>query len=630
MWPASLHDALLDSNLMAAIAPVLPETALGTYAPGGHALKRALIAGIGRVLASRETLNRINVFPVADGDTGSNLAFTLSAVLDAVRPLRHARADNVLERAASEAIDGARGNSGAILAQFLQGVSEALAGVGRLRADDLVAAARLGSVQARAAVAEPREGTMLSVIAAFADALARTRDAGMADLREAFAHALAATRQALADTPQQLAVLRRAGVVDAGAMGFVELLEGIHDFMLRGRWALRGNFVAVSAAVGVFASAENAGDSVHQYCTECVLAAEAIDRDAVRAALAVLPTSSLVMAGTRERLRVHLHIDEPALLFDTLAQFGKVTARKADDMRAQQRATRAASDVAIVVDSAADIPTDAFERLPLHLVPVRINFGAQDYLDKVSLSAREFYAELKRSTQPVRTSQPPPGDFRRLFEFLLSHHAEVVYVGLSRALSGTLQSAECAARETDPKRVRVIDSRNGTGGQGLMAIHAAERALAGADAQAIALELGALALQTQTFAYVRDLSNAVRGGRIPRWALPITQWLRLVPVIRLGAGDGRVHVDGVLRDRGDLPAHFVARVVRRLGHGRRWRAEVLHCDNALEGERVRSALLRMLPVVDASELLDAGSAIGAHAGPGAVVISLMPDLRSHA
>ncbi|HSC11957.1 MAG TPA: DegV family protein [Rhodanobacteraceae bacterium] len=615
---------------MSANATRIPEPLSATYAPGGRALKRALIAGIGRVLASRETLNRINVFPVADGDTGSNLAFTLSAVLEAVRPIRHAHAGMLLERAASEAIDGARGNSGAILAQFLQGASEALSGVDRLRADHLVAAAGLGSAQARAAVAEPREGTMLSVIAAFADALARTHAIGMADLRETFAQALAATRQALADTPQQLGVLRRAGVVDAGAMGFVELLEGIQDFMLRGRRALRANIVAVNAAVGVFASVEDAADDAHRYCTECVLAAEAIDRDAVRAALATLPSSSLVMAGTRERLRVHAHVDEPALLFDTLSAFGNVTARKADDMHAQQRATRTASDVAVVVDSAADIPPGAFERLPLHLVPVRINFGAQDYLDKVSLSAREFYAELARSTQPVRTSQPPPGDFRRLFEFLLSHHAEVVYVGLSRAVSGTLQSAERAAQETDPKRVRVVDTRNGSGGQGLLAVHAAERALAGADAAAIAAELATLAQETRTFAYVRDLSNAVRGGRMPRWALPITQWLRLVPVVRLGGGDGRLHVGGVMRDRGDLPARFVARVLRCIDRGRRWRAEVLHCDSIVEGEKVRSALLRLLPDADVSELLDAGSAIGAHAGPGAVVISLMPDLRSHA
>lgn len=618
--------ALLDFDAMSAIAPVVPNPSPGTYAPGGRALKRALIAGIGRVLACRDTLNLINVFPVADGDTGSNLAFTLSAVLEAVRPFRHAHVGNVLERAACEAIDGARGNSGAILAQFLQGASEALRGVRHLSTQHLAAAAGEGSAQARAAVAEPREGTMLSVIAVFADALARACETGMDDLREAFAHALRATRQALADTPRQLAVLRRAGVVDAGAQGFVELLEGINDFMLRGRPALGGGIVAVNAAMGVLSSIES--DAAHRYCTECVLSAEAIDRDVVRAALLALPASSLVMAGTRERLRVHLHIDEPALLFDTLAPFGNVMARKADDMRAQQRATRQASDVAVVVDSAADIPSDAFETLPLHLVPVRLNFGAKDYLDKVSLSAREFYAELARSTQQVRTSQPPPGDFRRLFEFLLSHHAEVVYVGLSSAVSGTLQSAQRAAQETDPARVRVVDTRNGSGGQGLLAVHAAERALAGADASTIGAEVATLAHDTRTFAYARDLRNAVRGGRVPRWALPLTQWLRLVPIVRLGGGDGRLHVCGILRDRADLPARYVSRVLRGLDRSRRWRAEVLHCDNAAEGERVREALLRALPGVDVCALLDAGSAIGAHAGRGAVVIALMPDMRT--
>ena len=611
--------------MSAVLVSAPPDAAPGSYAPGGRALKRALMAGIGRVLASRDTLNRINVFPVADGDTGSNLAFTLSAVLEAVRPFKHAHAGALLECAAGEAIDGARGNSGAILAQFLQGVSEALGDVGRLSAQHLAAAAGEGAAQARAAVAEPREGTMLSVIAAFADALAHACSAGAVDLREAFAHALSATRQALVDTPRQLAVLRRAGVVDAGAKGFVELLEGINDFMLRGRPALGDGIVAESAAVGVVAGVES--DATHRYCTECVLAAEAIDRDAVRAALLGLPSSSLVIAGTRERLRVHLHIDEPARLFDALAVFGSVVARKADDMRAQQRATQRASDVAVVVDSAADLPPAAFDTLPLHLVPVRLNFGAKDYLDKVSLSAREFYAELARSTQPVRTSQPPPGDFRRLFEFLLSHHAEVVYVGLSRAVSGTLQSAERAAQETDAARVHVVDTRNGSGGQGLLAVHAAERALAGADAATIVAEIATLAQHTRTFAYARDLSYAVRGGRVPRWALPITQWLRLVPIVRLGGGDGRLHVCGVMRDRGDLPERYVARVLRGMDRSRRWRAEVLHCDNAAEGERVRAALLRALPGADVAALLDAGSAIGAHAGRGAVVIALMPDLR---
>lgn len=591
----------------------------------GPALRSALIAGIGRVLAERDLLNRINVFPVPDGDTGSNLGFTLVSVRDALQAMPGGHAGALFDRMASEAIDGARGNSGAILAQFLQGLGEALAGHRRLALCPLANAADLGASQARQAIAEPREGTMLSVIAAFAQSLRLACDQGVVDLRIGFGRALAASREALANTPRQLAVLRKAGVVDAGAQGFLHLLEGINDYIQRGRIAIRNDIQPLSGEVGVMIGTGVDGDpeSVHRWCTECVLSAAAIDRAAVRQALDQLAGSSLVMAGTREKLRVHMHVDDPARLFDVLSPFGEVRARKADDMHAQQRAAHTIGKVAVVIDSAADIPAESLEHLPLQVVPVRINVGAQDYLDKVSLSAEAFYALLRTSEQTVRTSQPPPGDFRRIFEFLLSHHGEVVYVGVSRALSGTLQAGESAAAGLGG-RVHVFDSANVSGGQGLLALHAAEMALAGADAASIISQLGEMRERTSTYAYVRDLTSAVRGGRVPAWSLPITRWFGLVPMVRIGGGDGRLHVFGMGLDRKDFAARFVARVLRSIDRGLAWRAQVMHCDNREEGLRVRDALLEQLPGVHCPEVFDAGSAIGAHAGPGAIAVSMMP------
>ena len=593
----------------------------------GPALRRALLAGIDRVLAGRDLLNRINVFPVADGDTGSNLGFTLAAVRDALRRMPVGHAGALLQHAASEAIDGARGNSGAILAQFMQGVGEHVAGSARIDARDLAAAAERGAVQARLAVAEPREGTLLSVLAAFANALQEATASGADDVRAAVARALAASRAALAATPTQLAVLRKAGVVDAGAQGFVHLLEGIHDFIERGRHARASVDAGGAGEVGVVVL-DDATDADHRWCTECVLSGNDIDRARVRSALSAIAGSSLVMAGTREKLRVHMHVDEPALLFDALAAFGDVRARKADDMQAQQRATQARGGVAIVIDSAADVAASVLETLPVHMVPVRVTVGGDDYLDKVSLSAAGFHALLRTSAQAVRTSQPPPGDFRRLFEFLLSHHDDVVYVGLSRALSGTLQAGESAAMPFG-RRVHVVDTANVSGGQGLLATHAAERAAQGADAATIVAELERLRDDVATFAFVRDLTSAVRGGRVPAWALPITRWLRLVPVVRIGGGDGRLHVRGVMFDRAGLAERFAARVLATLDRRRRWRAQVMHCDNRDEGERVRAALVARRPELGPVELLDAGSAIAAHAGGGAIALSLMPVTVEH-
>ena len=589
----------------------------------GRVLKHALMAGIGRVIAERDLLNRINVFPVPDGDTGSNLGFTLASVRDALRDMRGGHAGEIFKRVASEAIDGARGNSGAILAQFLQGFGEVLGGHNRLTLCPLASAADLGASQARQAIAEPREGTMLSVISVFAASLRQACDQGVDDLRTAFTHALAASREALANTPNQLAVLRKAGVVDAGAQGFLHLLEGIDDYIVRGRVAGQFSEPSAMAEVGVVISEELAAGETHRWCTECVLSAVAIDRNAVRKALDRLGGSSLVIAGTREKLRVHMHVDEPALLFDALSGFGEVRSRKADDMQAQQRAAHTLGKVVVVIDSAADLPTDALESLPLNVVPVRITVGAEDFLDKVSLSPDAFYAMLRNSTQPVRTSQPPVGDFRRMFSFLQSHHEEVVYVGLSRALSGTLQSAEAASAALGG-HVLVVDTANVSGGQGLLAMHAAERALAGLDARAIVREVEDLRERTTTWAYVRDLTSAVRGGRVPAWALPITRWLGLVPMVRIGGGDGRLHVFGVARDHRDLAGRFIGRILRRIDRDISWRAHVMHCDNPEEGAQVREALIAQLPGVDCAELLDAGSAISAHAGAGAIAVALMP------
>lgn len=593
------------------------------WRPGAVALKRVLLAGIRRVLARRDAINRINVFPVADGDTGSNLAFTLSAVEQALRPWRGGSAGDLLRRAGDEAIDGARGNSGAILAQFLQGVGERLADRPRLELAELAEAIAFGAQQARGAVAEPREGTILSVIATFAAAL-RDEAARGADLRLAWSRATAAGREALARTPEQLAVLRKAGVVDAGALGFVELIDGIDDYLERGRAGL-STAADFHSDAGVMAEADD-GTTPHRWCTECVLSAEAIEREAVRDALRPLAHSSLVLAGTRQKLRVHAHVDEPQQLYDVLARFGRVGSRKADDMHGQQRATQSRLRVAVVTDSAADLSDDALERLPLHLVPVRLNFGAQDYLDKVSLSPAEFFAELRSNPVLPRTSQPPPGDFRRLFEFLLSHHDDVVYVGLSRAVSGTLQAGESAAQRCAAGRVHVVDSRTASCGQGLLAQHAAELALEGLAAADIAARVSALVPQTALFAYVRDLSHIVRGGRLPRWTLPLTRWLRLAPIAAVG-DDGRLHLRSALRVRADLPQRFARWVLARLTpQQRRGRMLVGHCDNLAEAQALATALataLRSAPI----EVVPMGAAISAHAGPGTVLVSVLPPER---
>jgi len=586
----------------------------------GPALRRALISGARRVVSDRDLLNKINVFPVPDGDTGSNLAFTLGSVLAGALSHRTAGAGALMRKVGEDAIDGARGNSGAILAQFFTGVAEDLGERPVLEPAQLAEAVQAGARSARQAMADPREGTILSVIHAFADALQAQPEAVSA--HSWFAPALERARQALANTPKQLPVLQKAGVVDAGAKGFVDLLEGINEF-IEGGHASNAEFRAESLDEPVSASAHEDvfdADPRHRWCSECLLMGEGLDRAGLRAAVADLGASCVVVAGSHSRIRLHAHVAEPQALFDVAARFGRVESTKADDMRAQARSAANGRGVAIVTDSSADLPKDIAEELDIHVVPLRLNFGDQDYLDKVGLTPHEFYRKLREEVVLPRTSQPPPGDFRRQFEFLLSHHPSLVYLGVARAVSGTIQSAESAAqRGGHPERTHVFDTANAAGGQALLAMAAAEMAKQGEDAAAILARLPELRERTFTWAMTRDLTLAVRGGRIPRWGKPLARALYLTPIAKIKP-DGRLRLAGGMFGRGNIPARFAAYVARRLDHSQRWRVIVGHCDAHADGVAALQAMRALLDC-ERDWLVETGPAIGAHAGPGALVIS---------
>ncbi len=587
-------------------------------------LRRALIAGARRVIAARDGLNRINVFPVADGDTGSNLASTLNSVLNGALSRRSRHAGELLSQVGDDAIDGARGNSGAILAQFLYGLAEHVKALPSLDALALAAAVRNGASSARLALAKPVEGTIVSVISAFAEELENSASASVRNPRAGFVRALLRARRALAETPRQLAVLQRAGVVDAGAKGFVDLLEGIAEFAEGGPRAIRARAGIPVAANDSLQEVphEHEVDPQRRWCSECLVLGEALDRERLRHALEAIGADSIVIAGGAGRLRVHAHAASPQALFDACAEQGRVEAMKADDMLRQQRSAASGRRVAIVTDSAADLPGTIAERHAIAVVPARVDLDGREYLDKIGLSTGEFYRRMAASRQLPRTSQPPPGDFLRQFELSLAHHPQTLYVGLSRALSGTLQSGEHAAARNGSGRVRVFDTVNAACGQALLVWRAAEMADADADAPTILAELERLRPQTRLWAITRDISHAVRGGRIPAWAAPLARLTALTPLARMRE-DGTMGVAGVLFTRENAPETFARRVAKKLPEGARWRLIVGHCDAPAEGERLLTALRTRIEVSE-SFLVETGPVIGAHAGRGALIVAVQP------
>lgn len=593
----------------------------------GDTFADALISGIHRVIDDQEILNQINVFPVPDGDTGTNLSLSLGAALPVLQQADDKHLGTLLAAVADALLDGARGNSGAIMAQFFQGMSDSAGDLTRFTPYTFAKAVTMGSDYAHDAMSNPREGTILSVIATFATSLAdgagHNADSGFAAL---VGSALEQSRQALAETQEQLDVLRKAGVVDAGAKGFVDLVDGMAEYLDTGNIVAEPDLSLLSIEAPMV-TAGSSLESGYRFCTECVVTGADIDRRKLREALADLG-DSLVLAGTKRKAKIHIHVDEPDRVFELARRYGDVSAEKADDMHRQQTSSHdAGRRFAVITDSAADIPDEDMERLDIHMVPCRIQFGDRGYLDKVSITAGEFFRELASNPVHPTTSQPAPGDFRRQYQFLASHFADVLSINLTGMVSGTVEAARSAAERVNAHgQVHVINSRNASLGEGLLVVAAAEYAKAGLSVEDAIAAVNRLIPDTRTYGLLKDLRFAVRGGRVPRWVKTIADLLRATAIIRT-VPDGRVASGTFLFGRKNRIKRFARYVAKRtpaadsldvaIGHA------VCH-EDAVELER---ELRGHFGNIHRTTITDIGAALGVHGGPGTLIVATQPYSR---
>jgi fatty acid kinase/fatty acid kinase fatty acid binding subunit len=604
----------------------------------GHSFADSLRAGAYAVVKGQATLDRINVFPVADADTGANLAATLTAAAAGLGRTPPPGIGMAARMAADAALIGARGNSGAIFAQFLHGLAEGLHSKHDVAAGEFALAAAGGVQSAYLAVQHPREGTILSVLKAWARELAENADR-VPDFRDLMSHALDAARVALAATPTQLQVLARNRVVDAGGQGFVYFLEGMLD-PLHGRHSsglevlesltFPAAYEEVTGASGSHArgfvasgpgrtQAQDARIDDHfRYCAEALIAGEKLDRETIRLAVGHLG-ESLVMAGGTHHMRVHLHTNEPAAFRGALEAVATVDSFKIDDMVAQQAAAKAAT-IALVTDSTVDLPEAAQLRLRMVMVPLTVSVAGKTYLDRVELSSADFYTLVRGLDELPRTSQPSRADFRRVYETLLEDHESVVSIHLSPRMSGTYQSAVGAASDVGPVRVRVVDARHLSVGLGLVVEAAGAAIQAGASLEQVVAAAEAAARNTRVYGATPSLDYAVKGGRVNSKLAWLAGLVELKPAIlfdeegaaRAAGGHFGFNraIRGIARQAADFTAGGPARVA------------IAHADSPASVAYLLQQLRKRFGPDQDIPMMECGSVLATHAGLGAVAIGV--------
>ncbi len=436
-------------------------------------LHGAFLAGAQCIIANQKLLNDINVFPVPDADTGTNLAATMRSLQDAPRPVGDVKLTAMAM--ADAAMTGARGNSGLIFAQYLYGFGNELPPACRLDTPTFARCMKQAVAYAYEAISVPVEGTILTVISEWAAHL-QTLSETVGDFIPLLSEALKRAEESLAATTQKLEPLTRAHVVDAGAKGFVFFLEGMLTYFTSGEEsevAMKQNEPAAPAIMPVIPHEE----ITHRYCTEAILSGDLPDKSVIGERIGPLG-DSMVIAGVPGKRHVHLHTDNPSEMVSRLQQIGMVTYQKVDDMVFQREVREhRKADIALLTDSGCDLPPEMVERYQIHMIPFTLHFGETFYLDRITLMPLEFYARLNSSPIRPTTSQPSVREFINRYEYLLNQYQSVIAIHFSENLTGTFATSQKAAQEVSRrtgKRIDVVNSASLTGGEGMLVLRVAQ------------------------------------------------------------------------------------------------------------------------------------------------------------
>jgi fatty acid kinase/fatty acid kinase fatty acid binding subunit len=585
----------------------------------GPRLYYAFLAGGEAVIRDQSYLDRINVFPVPDSDTGTNLASTMRAIAERAKAFRSARA--TLGSIADAALLGARGNSGLIFAQFLYGLSLEVREESRLTPHRFAESVRRAVQHARRAILTPVEGTMLTVLHDWAEALYAER-LKRSDFAELLVHSLQAAERSLKDTPKKLAVLARAGVVDAGAKGFFDFLEGVAGFIRKGsiKSVRRAQTAELAPPPDVHAGRSTV---TKRFCSEALLVGEDLDIDAVQA-LVRRSGDSAIVAGSPRKLKLHVHTDDAAGLFFELQKHGTIQDIKADDMLRQYEAAHGRkSPIAVLTDSACDLPASVLDEHQVHVIPFNLFFGDSLFLDKVTIEPDRFYDLLRTRPEMPKSAQPSQAQVQRILEFLAGHYEAVIAVSISGGLTG-FHGQLLKAREglgPDASRVAVVDSRHLSVTEGLVVLRVLEAVRAGRPVDEIARSAEDWVKQTRLWVDIRTLKYMVRGGRVSPLKGLAAAVLNIKPIVGLDA-EGKATILGKSFSRRANMKKILGLIREETGGRPVWNFGIVHAQNPGRARRYAEVLAADLGKA-AAFITDVSPVVGVHNGIGVVGIGLM-------
>jgi len=565
----------------------------------------AFVAGVDRVAAWADLLDSINVFPVADGDTGRNLVISL-------QPLKQSFESR--EKLIEALLLSARGNSGNIAAQFFS----AFVCVESL--DELNEIAERGRDLAWKAVRDPKSGTMLSIFDALIEALHHHDQALNPDDID---HVLNILERAVFHTTEQLKELATAGVVDAGALGMFIFFDGFFSILFNHKVKFRSIVAIFENLLHVDPSWRTDGDE--GYCIDAVLK---LDAGSVRDSLSAISQvgHEVVTMGHGDFVKVHLHAADESGARQQLEGIGNLVNWVSDDLKAQTAeylTIPKTQALHIMSDAAGSITRMDAKQLGITLLESYINLGPQCY-PETHMDPEQLYGEMRKGTA-ASTAQASAFERHQRYQQAASLHSHVLYLCVGSGYTGNYQTVmEWKALNDPDDKLMVVDTGAASGKLGLLVIATARFSLKTQVPDAVVKYAEKAQTLVEELIFIEKLHYLARGGRISKTGAFFGDMLHVKPVVS-PAPDGVKKV-GVVRNK-EQQIHFALEKLKEALKDAPCPLIMLqYTDNRrLVEDEFKVAIEKAFPQAEVF-LQPLSLTTGAHCGPGAWAMAYLPEV----
>ncbi len=502
------------------------------YKINGHELYAYIVSGAKNVIVNEQNLNRINVFPVPDGDTGTNLALTMNSILQGAE--KNEAANQMMDEIARLSIDNAYGNSGMIFAQYFNGWSMAIRSKAYITPSELIESLKYAAQHAVESVTHPKEGTILTVMREWANHFEILSEE---NFEQIFETSLKKLQDGVDNTKNQLKVLKDNNVVDAGAQAFYYFIEGIVRF-LKNHSLENLEFKAATLDL-VTEPIMSLDIGEYRYCAQFLIKTTKSQNEIEE--LIKEYGDSLVVNHNEQHISLHLHTNVPHVIMQKLVKDNEVLSSKVDDMWIQANLIHnKKAKMAIITDSIADLPRHIMDEEHCVLLPLNLIIDSIVYMDKVTIQSEDFYKNLDNYKLNPSSSQVSQKVIERVFRMVLQNYDEVIGIFVSSKMSGTFDNIKKAVEnlKSEGKRIEIIDSKSNSVSEGLLVYQALKLKSEGKNFDEIVNKLYKIIPNLRIFVSVLDLKYMLRGGRVSKVTGFVLSKLKLQPVISIDA-DGK-------------------------------------------------------------------------------------------